>query len=241
MGSQLQPCGKPPLDSLEKIEGRLLAQIEGGTVRVPAGEDTESVLQARVREVVKDIDYGMVSNIFGFTILKDSIEESHRQVHWRRPEVVRRTRWSAILPSRAAIASSPITRASQSAFLCGVAAKRAAVGDVRGGPPLAEAEAARVPPARRGTRTDVGPSVPVPCRGRQIAPVHAARGGGFTAPDNPLSASDGAGRRSVAGDLPPRPPSPFVRARSGVPEPIPRRRGGGGCNGRRYDVVGEGS
>jgi len=64
------------LDSLEKIEGRLLAQIEGGTVRVPAGEDTESVLRARVREVVKDIEYGVVSGIFDFTILNDNIEES---------------------------------------------------------------------------------------------------------------------------------------------------------------------
>ena len=60
-------------------------------------------------------------------------------------------------------------------------------------PLLAAAEGARVPPAqpewfpgrgaaRRGIRTDVGRSVPVPYRGRQIAPVHAASGGGSPPP-----------------------------------------------------------
>jgi len=48
----------------------------------------------------------------------------------------------------------------------------------------------------------------------------------------------GTGRRPRS---PPQPTFPFVRARSGVPELIPWRRGGGECNGCRYDVVGEGS
>jgi len=68
------------LDDLDKFESRLKAKIASGAVPIPEDETEESVLRAKVRQVVKDIEYGVVSGVFEFTILNEDIDESVRQL-----------------------------------------------------------------------------------------------------------------------------------------------------------------
>ena len=68
------------LDSMDKFESRLAAQVEAGTLRIPADETAETVVRAKIREVVKDIEYGVVSGIFEFTILNDDFDQSLKQL-----------------------------------------------------------------------------------------------------------------------------------------------------------------
>jgi predicted ABC-type ATPase len=49
------------LDDLEKFESRLKAKIASGGITIPDDETEESILRAKVRQVVKDIEYGVVS------------------------------------------------------------------------------------------------------------------------------------------------------------------------------------
>lgn len=68
------------LDDLEKFESRLKAKIASGAVPIPDDETEDSVLRAKVRQVVKDIEFGVVSGVFEFTILNEDIDESVRQL-----------------------------------------------------------------------------------------------------------------------------------------------------------------
>lgn len=65
------------LDTMEKFEGRLRAQIESGDLLIPEDETEESVIRAKAKEIVQDIEYGVVSGIFEFTILNDDFEKSY--------------------------------------------------------------------------------------------------------------------------------------------------------------------
>jgi len=64
------------LDALEKFEVRIKDQIESGIILVPEGESADTVRRAKLREIVKDIEYGIVSGIFEFTVLNDDFENS---------------------------------------------------------------------------------------------------------------------------------------------------------------------
>lgn len=68
------------LDSLESFEQRIRAQIESGHIYVAPDESPESVLRGIIRQVVKDIEYGIVSGIFEFTILNEDLEDSLEQL-----------------------------------------------------------------------------------------------------------------------------------------------------------------
>ena len=68
------------LDDLEKFESRLKAKMASGAVPIPDDETEDSVLRAKVRQVVKDIEFGVVSGVFEFTILNEDIDESVRQL-----------------------------------------------------------------------------------------------------------------------------------------------------------------
>ena len=68
------------LDDLEKFESRLKAKIASGAVPIPDDETEESVLRAKVRQVVKDIEFGVVSGVFEFTILNEDVDESVKQL-----------------------------------------------------------------------------------------------------------------------------------------------------------------
>jgi predicted ABC-type ATPase len=49
------------LDDLEKFESRLKSKIASGGITIPDDETEDSILRAKVRQVVKDIEYGVVS------------------------------------------------------------------------------------------------------------------------------------------------------------------------------------
>ncbi len=68
------------LDELDKFEGRLTEEIESGKIAIPDGETKESLRRSKIREIVKDIEYGVVSGIFEFTILNDDDDDSLLQL-----------------------------------------------------------------------------------------------------------------------------------------------------------------
>jgi len=68
------------LDELEKFELNLNKQLDSGAIPIPDDETKESVLRAKIREIVKDIEYGVVSGIFEFTVLNDDFDKSLLQL-----------------------------------------------------------------------------------------------------------------------------------------------------------------
>ncbi len=64
------------LDELEKFESNLSEQLDAGLIPIPETETKESILRGKIREIVKDIEYGVVSGIFEFTILNDDFDNS---------------------------------------------------------------------------------------------------------------------------------------------------------------------
>ena len=68
------------LDELDKFELGLKKQVESGKIPVPEGETPDSVRRAKIREIVKDIEYGVVSGIFEFTVLNDDFDDSLLQL-----------------------------------------------------------------------------------------------------------------------------------------------------------------
>jgi len=57
------------LDSVTEFERRLGQQIDDGLIPIEEGETRETVLRGRIKEIVQEIDYGLSSGIFEFTIL----------------------------------------------------------------------------------------------------------------------------------------------------------------------------
>jgi guanylate kinase len=68
------------LDSLEKYESRFKSKIQSGAIEIPDGQTEESMLRAKVNQAMKDIEYGITSGVFEFTILNDDIEESVKEL-----------------------------------------------------------------------------------------------------------------------------------------------------------------
>jgi guanylate kinase len=68
------------LRSVKEFEERLEAQIDSGAIVIPEDETRETLCRARIREIVGEIEYGISSGIFEFTILNDNEEESMRQL-----------------------------------------------------------------------------------------------------------------------------------------------------------------
>lgn len=68
------------LDDLDKFESRLKTKISSGLVPIPEDETEDTVLRAKVRQVVKDIEFGVVSGLFEFTILNEDIDDSLAQL-----------------------------------------------------------------------------------------------------------------------------------------------------------------
>ena len=64
------------LDSLDKLKTRIRSQIQSNIIQVPNGETEDSFIRGKIRKVVKDIEFGVVSGMFEFTILNDDFEHS---------------------------------------------------------------------------------------------------------------------------------------------------------------------
>jgi len=54
--------------------------VDSGEIAVPEDETRESVVRARVREVVQEIEFGISSGIFEFTILNENEADSLKQL-----------------------------------------------------------------------------------------------------------------------------------------------------------------
>jgi guanylate kinase len=68
------------LNSVPEFEERLKQEIESGKVTIPADETEESIIRARIKEIVNEIEFGLSSGIFEFTILNESPEQSLKEL-----------------------------------------------------------------------------------------------------------------------------------------------------------------
>jgi guanylate kinase len=72
------------LDTLDKFKERIQAQMDSGAIIINDadndGNDKESITRAKLREIVQEIEYGVVSGIFEFTILNDDIDTSFAEL-----------------------------------------------------------------------------------------------------------------------------------------------------------------
>lgn len=68
------------LDELAKFESNIREELDSGAITIPEDETKESVLRAKIRAIVKDIEYGVVSGIFEFTVLNDDFDKSLLQL-----------------------------------------------------------------------------------------------------------------------------------------------------------------
>jgi guanylate kinase len=68
------------LNSVEEFESRLGAEIDDGTIMIPEDETRDSVLRGKIREIVQEIEYGISSGIFEFTILNEDFNDSLKQL-----------------------------------------------------------------------------------------------------------------------------------------------------------------
>jgi guanylate kinase len=64
------------LDSLDKLKDRLKAKLASTAIPFPPGETEETYIRAKIRKVIKDIEFGVVSGMFDFTILNDDFDVS---------------------------------------------------------------------------------------------------------------------------------------------------------------------
>ncbi len=68
------------LDALDKFEARVDEEIQSGKIPIPVDETPDTVRRSKIRGIVKDIEYGVVSGIFEFTVLNDDFDESLKQL-----------------------------------------------------------------------------------------------------------------------------------------------------------------
>jgi len=63
------------LNTVSEFEQRLEDEINAGKIAIPQDEAKESFLRAKVKEIVTEIEFGLGSGIFEFTILNNGSEE----------------------------------------------------------------------------------------------------------------------------------------------------------------------
>jgi guanylate kinase len=67
-------------ESVQEFEQQLETDVERGIVRVSEDETKESVIRGKIRDIIQEIEYGISSGIFEFTILNANQEESLKQL-----------------------------------------------------------------------------------------------------------------------------------------------------------------
>ncbi len=60
------------LNSVKDFEARLEADIARGALTVPSDDTKESFLRGKIKDIVNEIDFGLGSGIFEFTVLNDA-------------------------------------------------------------------------------------------------------------------------------------------------------------------------
>lgn len=68
------------LSSVDDFETRLGHQVDSGAIAIPEDESRESVMRARIRDIVQEIEFGISCGIFEFTIINRNENESLKQL-----------------------------------------------------------------------------------------------------------------------------------------------------------------
>jgi guanylate kinase len=68
------------LNSVAEFERRLEQKIESGEIELPEDEPKASVVRARIKEIVQEVEYGISSGVFEFTVLNEDDDDSIRQL-----------------------------------------------------------------------------------------------------------------------------------------------------------------
>jgi guanylate kinase len=68
------------LQSVSDFEERIKNDIDSGKMSIPPEETEESVVRARIKEIINEIEYGLGSGIFEFTILNQDPEQSLKEL-----------------------------------------------------------------------------------------------------------------------------------------------------------------
>lgn len=68
------------LSNVKDFEKNFEAMIDSGEMKIPEDESRESLIRARIRDTVQEIEYGISSGVFEFTILNENEEESMKQL-----------------------------------------------------------------------------------------------------------------------------------------------------------------
>lgn len=68
------------LSNVKEFEARLGQQIDSGAILVSEDESRESVIRARIRDIVQEIEFGISCGIFEFTIINQDEDESVKQL-----------------------------------------------------------------------------------------------------------------------------------------------------------------
>jgi guanylate kinase len=64
------------LNTMVEFESRLEKQIASGAILIAQDESKESVIRARVKEIIKEVEYGISAGLFEFTILNVDKDKS---------------------------------------------------------------------------------------------------------------------------------------------------------------------
>jgi hypothetical protein len=68
------------LQAVSEFEERIEAGIISGAIPIPPEETKESVVRARIKDIINEIEYGLSSGIFEFTILNGDPEQSLKEL-----------------------------------------------------------------------------------------------------------------------------------------------------------------
>ncbi|KAG7341811.1 hypothetical protein IV203_006903 [Nitzschia inconspicua] len=68
------------LPTVSDFEQRIEQDIAQGTITIPEGETKESVIRARIKDIINEIEFGLSSGIFEFTILNQDPEQSVKEL-----------------------------------------------------------------------------------------------------------------------------------------------------------------
>ena len=68
------------LESVKDFEQNLEKDIASGIIPIPDDETPESVIRARIKQIVKEIEYGLGSGVFEFTVLNRNADDSIMQL-----------------------------------------------------------------------------------------------------------------------------------------------------------------
>ena len=60
------------LTSVSEFENRLESLIDSNQIQIPEDETKDSVVRARIKEIVSEIEFGISAGVFEFTILNDT-------------------------------------------------------------------------------------------------------------------------------------------------------------------------